>query len=94
VGVIFYAENGTMEFDGTNAYSIYDLKNKLVKEVRNDATINTSSLSSPSQQLDAIHLNNFLDAIRKGSPLNAEIIGGHQSTLLVQLGNIAQRTGT
>lgn len=94
VGVIFYAENGTMEFDGTNAYSIYDLKNKLVQEVRNDATINTSSLSSPSQQLDAIHLNNFLDAIRKGSPLNAEIIGGHQSTLLVQLGNIAQRTGT
>ena len=33
------------------------------------------------------------DAIRKGTPLNADIVSGHKSTLLVQLGNIAQRVG-
>jgi predicted dehydrogenase len=94
VGVIFYAENGTMEFDGGNSYSVYDLKNKLVREVKNDSNVNAASLSNPSEMLDAIHLNNFLDAIRTGASLNAEIVGGHQSTLLVQLGNIAQRTGS
>ena len=32
-------------------------------------------------------------AIRTGVPLNAPILEGHKSTLLAQLGNIAQRTG-
>ena len=32
-------------------------------------------------------------AIKKGTQLNSDILSGHQSTLLVQLGNISQRTG-
>ena len=48
---------------------------------------------NPSQALDAFHFQNFFDAIRKGTPLNSDIASGHKSTLLVQLGNIAQRTG-
>jgi hypothetical protein len=35
----------------------------------------------------------MFDAILKGASLNADIDSGHKSTLLVQLGNIAQRTG-
>ena len=39
------------------------------------------------------HLENFVAAIREESELNADIVEGHQSTLLCHLGNIAYRTG-
>jgi predicted dehydrogenase len=94
VGVIFYGENGSLQIDGGNSYTIYDLNNKLIKEVKNDMIIDPRSLTSPSQTLDALHINNFFDAIKKGTSLNSDILSGHQSTLLVQLGNIAQRTGS
>jgi len=93
VGVVFYAENGSLQIDSGNAYKIYDLKNKLLKEVKNDVKVDATSLTNPSQTLDAIHIQNFFSAIKDGKPLNSDILGGHQSTLLVQLGNIAQRTG-
>jgi len=43
--------------------------------------------------LDAFHIQNFFGGIKNGTPLAADIHGGHQSTLLCQLGNIAQRSG-
>lgn len=94
VGVTFYAENGSLQIDGSNGYIIYDLNNKLVKQVKNDTNVDTRNLTDPSKSLDAFHINNFFDAIRKGASLNSDILSGHQSTLLVQLGNIAQRTGS
>jgi predicted dehydrogenase len=93
VGVVFYGENGSLFMDGSNGYVIHDLKNKVVKEVKNDTVVQATNLTDPSQMLDAFHIQNFFDGIRKGTALNADIVGGHQSTLLVQLGNIAQRTG-
>lgn len=93
VGVVFYGEEGSLQIDGGNAYKIFDLKNKLVKEVKNDVKVDATSLTNPSQTLDAIHIQNFFAAIKNGTPLSSDIMGGHQSTLLVQLGNIAQRTG-
>ena len=42
---------------------------------------------------DAIHLANFLDAVRNGTKLNSEIEEAHKSTLMCHLGNIAQRVG-
>ena len=94
VGVAFYGEKGTLVIGGGNTYKIYDLKNKLIKEVKNDIQIDTQSVVSPSQALDAIHIQNFFDGIRKGTALNAEIETGFKSTLLTQLGNIALRTGS
>lgn len=93
VGVIFYGEDGSLQIDGGNAYKVYDLKGKLVKEVKNDLTIDARNLTNPSQALDAIHIQNFFDGIKSGKKLASDIESGHISTLLVQLGNIAQRTG-
>jgi len=76
-----------------NAYKLYDLKNNLIKEVENEIAVDPLNRSNPSQLLDAFHIQNFFDAIRRGVPLKSDIVGGHQSTLLMQLGNIAQRTG-
>lgn len=93
-GVAFYGEKGTLILTGWNAYKVYDLDNKVLKDVKNNASkISETSQVSPSQALDALHIQNFFDAIRKGTPLNAEIEEGHKSTLLVQLGNIAVRSG-
>jgi predicted dehydrogenase len=93
VGVIFYAEQGSMVIESGNSYKIYDLKNNLVKEVKNNSTVDARNLSDPSKNLDALHILNFFDGIRLGTPLNSDILSGHQSTLLVQLGNISQRVG-
>jgi Predicted dehydrogenases and related proteins len=93
VGVAFYGENGTLQIDGGNAYRVFDAKGKLMKEVKNDVTVDARNLTNPSQALDAIHIQNFFDGIKNGGRLNADILSGHISTLLVQLGNIAQRTG-
>jgi len=93
VGIIFYAELGSMVIESGNSYKIYDLKNNLVKEVKNNFTVDARNLSDPSQNLDALHILNFFDGIRLGTRLNSDIVSGHQSTLLVQLGNISQRVG-
>jgi predicted dehydrogenase len=93
VGIIFYAEQGSMVIESGNSYKIYDLKNNLVKEVKNNFTVDARNLLDPSQNLDALHILNFFDGIRLGTRLNSDIVSGHQSTLLVQLGNISQRVG-
>jgi predicted dehydrogenase len=93
VGVIFYGETGSLLIESGNAYKIFDLKSKLVKEVKNDITANALDRTGPGMELDALHIQNFFDAIKRGAKLNSDILSGHQSTLLVQLGNISQRTG-
>jgi predicted dehydrogenase len=93
VGVIFSGEKGSLRIDGGNAYSVFDLKGELIKEISSKTVIDARNLSNPSGGLDAAHINNFLDAIRTGTSLNADILSGHKSTLLVQLGNIALLSG-
>ena len=93
VGVMFYGENGSILIPGGNSYSIFDLEGELVKEVKNTQEIDPRNNSNPAELLDALHIQNMFDAILKGTSLNADIDSGHKSTLLVQLGNIAQRTG-
>ncbi|WP_080240252.1 Gfo/Idh/MocA family protein [Spirosoma rigui] len=93
VGVMFYGDTGSLLIESGNAYKIFDLDNKLVKEVKNDLPIDPRNRMDPSQALDAIHIQNFFDSIKTGAPLASDIVGGHQSTLLCQLGNIALRSG-
>lgn len=89
-GVIFYGENGSMRTGG-NSFSIFDLNGNLVKETKSDIVIDGRNTSSPSAVLDNVHIDNFLNCIRKGGIPNADVEIGHKSTLWVQLGNISQR---
>ena len=76
-----------------NEYTVYDLKGKITKEVKNSVPADALNKTGPGEDLDLPHISNFLNAIRTGEKLNADIDSGHKSTLLVQLGNIAQRVG-
>ena len=93
VGVLFYGTEGTLLIGGGNSYTIFNLKNEVIKDVKNDMPIDPQNRVSPAQALDAIHIQNFFNGIKDGIEVRSEIVGAHQSTLLVQLGNISQRIG-
>jgi predicted dehydrogenase len=92
-GVIFHGENGSMH-TGDNSYIIYDKSNKLVKEVKSDIVI-TQGLNtmSPGEELDAVHVVNFMENVKLNRTPLADALNGHKSTLWMQLGNISQRLG-
>jgi predicted dehydrogenase len=93
-GVMFYGEKGSILIGDSTSYKVFDITGKLLRHVKGEAVENdVRSLSTPSQKLDAIHIRNFFDGIRTGAKLNSEIGEGHKSTLLMQLGNIALRSG-
>ena len=83
-GVNFYGEKGCMAMAGSNC-TIYDLNNKVVREIKGKR--------EGLFDFDSIHFANFLDGIREGKELRAEIAEGQKSTVLCHLGNIAWRTG-
>ncbi|RFM27526.1 Gfo/Idh/MocA family protein [Deminuibacter soli] len=92
-GFIIYGEKGTLVNNGGDDYTIYDEKNKMVKQGKDAAVTDTINPLGPGENLDGYHFRNFIDAVRKDTPLNAEIAEGHKSVLLCHLGNISQRTG-
>lgn len=91
-GVIFYGDNGTMR-TGNDGYAIYDLDDKLIKEVKPKVVVDGRNTVSPSAALDFPHIDNFLTCVRNGGVPNADVEIGHKSTTWVQLGNISQRVG-
>ena len=93
VGVVFFGDGGSLFISGGNDYKIFDKKDKLVKEVKNDFRGESQGIIGPGQAMDAIHLINFLDGIRKGATLYTTVEEGHKCTLLMQLANISFRTG-
>jgi len=93
VGVEFYGEEGSILISGGNEYKIFDLKNNIVKEVKDTKEIDSRDAANPASHLDALHIRNLFGNILTGEKLKADIDSGYKSTLLVQLGNIAQRVG-
>ena len=93
VGVIFYGDGGSLFISGGDDYKIFDKDNKVIKDVKSDIKSESQGTVGPGQALDAIHILNFLDGIKNGSPLNTSVENGHKCTLLMQLGNISLRTG-
>ncbi len=78
--VAFYGEKGSLLTGGGNEYTIYDINGKELDRK-----------TAPGS--DRFHFQNFLDGIRSGAKLNAEIEDAQRSTLLCHLGNIAYRVG-
>lgn len=76
--VAFLGTKGTLVIRG-GGYAIHDPKGKEVAKGSGNGG-------------DAVHLKNFLDAIRGDGKLNAPIDEGYKSALLCNLGNIAWRT--
>ena len=93
VGCIFYGDKGSLFLTSNDEYKLYGPNQKLLKEQNSKQLVDPLNPANPANNLDAIHINNFFDAIRKGEALNSDIVSGHKSTLLVQLGNISQRMG-
>ena len=93
VGCEFYGEKGSLLITGSDGYTIFGLDNKIIKQQESKLAIDPRNLMNPAEQLDALHIQNFFDGIQKGAALHSDIDSGHKSTLLVQLGNIAQRVG-
>ena len=79
-------------FIDRNGYTLYDMKNKVVKESYGDETASALDPKAPDR-LTGLHIANFLDAVRTGATLHSPIDEGHKSVLLCHLGNIAQRLG-
>ena len=93
-GIVFFGNKGMIDYDGSGTYIVYDLDNKPVKTVGGTAGKKKTDLgNSADPGLDDTHAQNFLESIRGNAKLNAPINEGFCSTLLGQLGNIAQRTG-
>ena len=80
-GISFHGDKGTLLIEG-NGFRVYGRDDKLVHAVTDRAG-----------NIDAAHLQDFVDAARTGRRPCADIEEGHRSTLLCQLGNIAGRTG-
>ncbi len=85
-GVIFYGENGSLH-TGDNSYTIFDNSNKLVKDVKSDiVTTESLNTTSPGEELDALHVANFLENIRNNRKPFADAFTGHKSTLVDAVG--------
>ena len=75
-----------------DGYVVYDLKNAVVKESAARATsdgLNTLA----DDPLTQLHIENFVAAIRTGTPLAASIEDGSKTALLCHLGTISHQVG-
>ena len=75
-----------------DGYTVYDLQNKVVKQAVTQASSDPLATSG-DDRLTALHVANFVEAVRTGTALHQPIEEGVKSVLLCHLGNIAQWTG-
>ena len=91
-GITFHGENGTVLIDG-NGYHVFDAKNQPVSSTVEKSDQSATNTTGPGDRLDALHVDDFIDSVRKGRRPSCDIEEGHKSVLLCHLGNIAQRVG-
>jgi len=92
-GVMIYGTNGTVLLDG-NAYTVYDNKGKVTRQVKNTEVADpTNTVSASGLGLDLLHVTNFIECVRNGTSPNCPATEGHRSVALLHLGNISWRVG-
>jgi predicted dehydrogenase len=92
-GAYIYGTEGSALLENDN-YTAFDRNKKVVRTLQDKPEGNGTDLRSASGiRLDRLHVSNFVDAIRTGSPLSSPISEGHKSVTLLHLGNISQRVG-
>ena len=90
-GVTIYGSKGTIELS-REGYKLYGLDGRPIRfefEQGISATLDTMG----GGDLDAMHIANFFDAIRKNEALNSPIADAGISTMLCHLGNMAFDAG-
>jgi predicted dehydrogenase len=90
-GTWIYGTNGTAVID-RGGYIIYDKGNNIIKsenERNSRSSVDTLGITG----MDNYHMQNFVDAVQKGTPLNSPIDEAIKSTLLCHLGNMSQKFG-
>ncbi|MDP4148832.1 MAG: Gfo/Idh/MocA family oxidoreductase [Bacteroidota bacterium] len=92
-GFVIYGKKGTLVNHGGGDYQIFDIDNKLQKDVKSEVAADPNNTLSATGNLDLYHFNNFVNTIRGDARLNAPVDEAYKSVLLCHLANIAQRTG-
>jgi predicted dehydrogenase len=90
-GTAILGTAGSAVFD-RDGYTVYDLKEKVVRQSLAAKAVDGLNTSA-DDDMTGLHIDNFVDAIRTGTPLHQPIDEGAKSVLLGHLGNIAQTTG-
>jgi predicted dehydrogenase len=88
-GAVLYGSKGIVILD-RNLYQLFELDGKLIKEVK-EAEVSATTNTIGQGGLDDIHMANFVEAIRKGTQLNAPVQEATKTNMLCHLGNIAQK---
>jgi len=92
-GVVIYGTGGWALLEGDNC-KIMDNSRKPLLQLKSGVVADpTNTISATAADMDTLHFKNFVDAIRLGTPLTAPVSEGHKSVAMLQLGNIAWRTG-
>jgi predicted dehydrogenase len=91
-GFIIYGDKGTLVNLGAADYKIYDLSNKVMKEVKGEMAADPTNPVSATGNLDFYHFENFVNSIRGEAKLNSPVNEAQKSVLLCHLANISQRT--
>ena len=90
-GTTVLGTNGSIVVD-RDGYVHYDLKNKVLKEVK--AAPKGDALNTVGDDwLTQLHIDNFTNAVRTGTPLSAPIEDGAKTGTLCHLGTISQQVG-
>ena len=90
-GTTVLGTNGSVVVD-RDGYVHYDLKNKVIKEVK--AAPKGDALNTVGDDwLTQLHIDNFISAVRTGTPLSAPIEDGAKTGTLCHLGTISQQLG-
>ena len=90
-GTAILGTTGSVVMD-RDGYVVSDLHNKVVKQSLASQHADGLNISA-DDDMTALHIANFVDAIRSGAALHQPIEEGAKSVLLGHLGNIAQTTG-